>query len=234
MKLTMIVPVLNEKATLGAVIAKLLEVQIPCEKEIIIIDDNSTDGSTEIIKGLKEASPGVIKTIHKQKTMGKGNAIKDAVPEITGDIVIIQDADLEYDINEYGKLIDPIIKGEADVVFGSRFLGSIKNMRAEHMLANRILTLLANLLYGLKITDEATGYKVIRADIFRKFGMQAEKFEFCPELVAKSAIYKCRIKEVPITYSARTVKEGKKIKWHDAFTAVWTLIKYKFKNIPIK
>jgi len=228
MKLSVIVPVLNEKATLETVIQKLLSVGIPCEKEIIIIDDCSTDGSTEIIKKLKNTNPGVIKSIHKSKTMGKGNAIKDAMPEITGDIVIIQDADLEYDINEYGKLLDPIIKGEADVVFGSRFLGSIKNMKPEHMLANRILTFLANFLYGLKITDEATGYKVIRADIFRKFNMRAEKFEFCPELVAKSARMKCRIKEVPVTYSARTVLEGKKIKWHDAFSAVWTLVKYRF------
>jgi dolichol-phosphate mannosyltransferase len=228
MKLSVIVPVLNEKATLETVIETLLSVKIPCEKEIIIIDDCSTDGSTEIIRGLKNRNPGIIKTIHKTRTMGKGNGIKDAVPLITGDIVIIQDADLEYDISEYGKLLDPIIKGEADVVFGSRFLGSIKKMRPEHMLANRVLTFLANLLYGLKITDEATGYKVIRADIFRKFNMQAQKFEFCPELVAKSARYKCRIREVPITYRARTVKEGKKIKWHDAFSAVWTLIKYRF------
>jgi glycosyltransferase involved in cell wall biosynthesis len=228
MKLSVIVPVLNEKATLETVVQTLLSVDIPCEKEIIIVDDHSTDGSTEIIKNLKNKNPGIIKTIHKSATMGKGNAIKDAVPEITGGIVIIQDADMEYDINEYGKLLAPIMKGEADVVFGSRFLGSIKNMRPEHMFANRILTLLANLLYGLKITDEATGYKVIKADVFRKFNMQAQKFEFCPELVAKSARMKCRIKEVPITYSARTVKEGKKIKWHDAFSAVWTLIKYRF------
>lgn len=228
MKLSIIVPVLNEKATLETVIRKILSVEIPCSKEIIIVDDCSTDGSTEIIMGLKAQNPGIIKSIHKNKTMGKGNAIKDATPEITGDIVIIQDADMEYDINEYGKLIAPVINNEADVVFGSRFMGSIKNMKAEHMLANRILTFLANLIYGLKITDEATGYKIIRADIFKKFNMQAEKFEFCPELVAKSAMMKCRIKEIPITYSARTVKEGKKIKWHDAFSAVWTLIKYRF------
>jgi glycosyltransferase involved in cell wall biosynthesis len=228
MKLTVIVPVLNEKATLGKVIQELLEVRIRCEKEIIIIDDHSTDGSTDIIKGLKAANPGIIKSMHKQKTMGKGNAIKDAVPEITGDIVIIQDADLEYDIKEYGKLIDPIIKGEAEVVFGSRFLGNISNMRPEHKLANYILTFLANLLYGLKITDEATGYKVIKADVFKKFDMQSEKFDFCPELVAKSAKGRYKIVEVPITYSARTVKDGKKIRWQDAFIAVWTLIKYRF------
>ena len=228
MKLSVIVPVLNEKNTLEKVIQKLFDVDIPAEKEIIIIDDNSTDGSTNIIKGLEKENPGLIKAIYKKNTMGKGNAIKDAVGLITGDIVIIQDADLEYDINEYNKLMDPIITNEADVVFGSRFLGTIKNMKQKHLLANRILTFLANLLYGLNITDEATGYKLIKADIFKKFNMQAAKFEFCPEVVAKAAKMKCRIKEVPVSYSARTVEEGKKIKWQDGFFAVWTLIKYRF------
>lgn len=228
MKLSIIVPVLNEKNTLETVIQKLLAVDIPFEKEIIIVDDNSTDGSTEIIKNIKSRHPETVKTIHKTRTMGKGNAIKDAIPHITGDIVIIQDADLEYEIEEYKILLKPFLEHGADVVFGSRFTGKIEKMALPHLMANKILTFTANLLYGLKITDEATAYKLIKADIFKKFNMQAQRFEFCPELIAKSARGKYKIVEVPITYKARTVLEGKKIKWQDGIIALWTLIKYKF------
>jgi glycosyltransferase involved in cell wall biosynthesis len=228
MKLSVIVPVLNEKNTLETVIQKLLRVDIPFEKEIIIVDDHSTDGSTDIIKDLKERHKEIIKSIHKPVTMGKGNAIRNAIPLITGDIVIIQDADLEYNIEEYKILLKPFIEQSADVVFGSRFMGKIQKMAFLNLVANKILTFATNLLYGIKITDEATAYKLIRADIFKKFNMQAERFEFCPEIVAKSAKGGYRIVEIPITYSARTVKEGKKIKWMDGIIALWTLIKYKF------
>lgn len=228
MKLSVIVPVLNEKATLAEVLDRILKVDIPVSKEIIVIDDGSTDGSTQILRSYVQANSGIIKAVYRKKPGGKGNAIQEATPYITGDIVIIQDADLEYDIEDYGRLIAPVINNEAEVVFGSRFLGSIERMKPQHLLANRILTFLANFIYGLKITDEATGYKVVKADVFRKFRMQAKKFEFCPEVVAKSARLKCRIVEVPVKYRARTVKEGKKIKWHDAFEAVWALVKYRF------
>ncbi|HPI03269.1 MAG TPA: glycosyltransferase family 2 protein [Candidatus Goldiibacteriota bacterium] len=227
MKLSVIVPVLNEKNTLEKVIEKLLTVDIPMDKEIIIVDDNSTDGSSQIMDSLYEKYKPVIKVIHKKQTEGKGNAIQSATPLITGDVVIIQDADMEYNIEEYRVLVKPFIEQTAEVVFGSRFMGKIEKMAPQNMIANRILTFLANFLYGLKITDEATAYKLIKADLFRKFKMQAKRFEFCPELLAKAALGKHKITEIPITYRARTVKEGKKIKWHDLITAINTLIRYR-------
>ena len=228
MKLSVIIPVLNEKETLSGVLDGVLAVEAGCEKEIIIVDDGSTDGSTEIIKKYSEKKPKLIKTIYRGKPGGKGNAIREAVPLVTGDIIIIQDADHEYDIADYPALVKPLINNEADVVFGSRFLGSIENMKPQYMLANKILTLTANLLYGIKITDEATAYKLAKADVFRRFKLESKRFEFCPEFVAKTARTGCRIAEVPVKYRSRTLKEGKKIKLRDAFEAVVTLFKYRF------
>jgi dolichol-phosphate mannosyltransferase len=228
MKLSVIIPMLNEKDTIGEVVARVMAVEVPLEKEIIIVDDGSTDGSTQIVKELGEKNPSVIKVLCMEKSSGKGNAIKAATPLITGDFIIIQDGDMEYDVEDYKKLVVPLIEGSADVVLGSRFKGTIKNMHLLNMTGNRILTFLANFLYNIKITDEATAYKLVRTDLFRGYDMQAPAFDFCPELIAKAARKKHRIVEVPVSYSARTVMQGKKIKWHDLIAAVWMLVKLRF------
>ena len=227
MKLTVIIPVLNEKDTIRDVVRDVLAVKIPAKKEVIIVDDGSTDGSTKIIKELKNSRPAVIKALFKKQSEGKGKAIIDATGLITGDIVMIQDADHEYAISDYPGLLKPFIENRADVVLGSRFKGTVRNMKFQNRIANMLLTFFANLLYGIHITDEATAYKLFRVDIFRKFRLESKRFEFCPETVSKSAILGCRITEVPVNYSARTEEEGKKIKWFDLVTAVWALIKFR-------
>ncbi|MCE5300454.1 MAG: glycosyltransferase family 2 protein [Spirochaetia bacterium] len=228
MKLSVIIPVLNEEDTLEAVVKAVMAVDIAADREVIIVDDGSSDRTPLIINALKSGYGPAIKSVRKDKSEGKGKAIIDAVPHVTGDIVLIQDADMEYRVEDYPELIKPFIEGKADVVFGSRFMGKIAGMRPENLLANKILTTAANILFGLKLTDEATAYKLFRSDIFRSFNLKSKRFEFCPEVVAKSAKAGCRIVEVPVTYAARTVKEGKKIKWQDGFSALWTLIKFRF------
>jgi glycosyltransferase involved in cell wall biosynthesis len=228
MKLTVIIPVLNEKDTIKDVADEVISVKIPMEKEIIIVDDGSSDGSTEIIRAIEKESHGVIRAIYKKKSGGKGAAIIDAVNKITGDVVMIQDADHEYAISDYTELIKPFLSDKADVVIGSRFKGSISNMKFENRIANMLLTFTANMLYGIHITDEATAYKLFKSTVFRKFKLESKRFEFCPEVVAKSAVLKCKISEVPVSYSARTVKEGKKIKWFDLVAALWALLRFRF------
>lgn len=229
MKLSVIIPVLNEKNTIEKVIEDVISVDISMEKQIIIVDDYSTDGTREILKKL-EADKQEISVIYKEKQEGKGAAIRDAVLYVEGDIVIIQDADFEYKVSEYPGLLKPFMEQDADVVFGSRFMGKIKKMKTANLLANKILTNAANLLYGIRITDEATAYKLFKAEFFKKLNLKSKGFEFCPEVVAKSAKLKAKIVEVPVTYEARNVLEGKKIKWKDGFVALWTLIKYRFIN----
>ena len=227
MKLSIIIPVLNEEETIGTVLQNLLLLDLPAEKEIIAVDDGSTDSSSAIINSMA-SSHSTIKAVYCKNRQGKGKAIQKAIPHITGDMVIIQDADLEYDTADYKSLIQHIISNKADIVFGSRFLGSINNMKFQYLLANKILTITANLIYGLSLTDEATAYKLFKTDIFKRFDIRSKGFEFCPEVVAKSARMNCRIMEIPVSYHARNSREGKKIKWYDAFTAVYTLLKYRF------
>lgn len=227
MILSIIIPVYNEKDTILHILQKVLSVNI--EKEIIIVDDGSTDGTREILKNLQ--IPNVrLKVIFHEKNLGKGMAIRSAIKEVKGDIVIIQDADLEYDPNEYPKLIEPILQGKAKVVYGSRVLK--KNPKASFLfyLGGRFLSFLTNLLYGTKITDEPTCYKVFSADVLKSINLECRRFEFCPEVTAKIAKKGYKIIEVPISYRPRSVKEGKKIRWRDGFYAVWTLIKYRFKD----
>lgn len=228
MKLSIIIPVFNEEKNIKTVISQVKNVPIRMKKEIIIIDDGSTDKTREILQSYnKDLS---IKTIFQSKNQGKGSAIRRGLEEATGDFVLIQDADLEYSVEDYPKILEPFKSSNAQVVYGSRFLGKITGMRWQNFLANKILTITANLLYGINISDEATAYKAFRRDLIQKIPLKCQRFEFCPEITAKIAKRGNKIYEVPIVYHGRDSKAGKKIKLKDAFEAFWTLIKYRFKD----
>ena len=235
-KLSIIISAYNEEKTIGQLLEKVVKANThKIKKEIIIIDDYSKDNTVkEILQFKKRAKkkPGIesIKLIRHKKNQGKGYAIRTGIKHATGDIIIIQDADLEYNPNEYYRLIKPILDGKTKVVYGSRRLKkSNKTAGFFYFIGGIGLTMIANLLYpNLKITDESTCYKVFRADVLKSLNLKCRGFEFCPEVTAKLAKKKIKIYEVPISYYPRTVKEGKKIKWQHGFEAVWTLLKYKF------
>lgn len=228
MKLSIIIPVFNEEKNIKIVISQVKNVPIEMEKEIIIIDDGSRDKTREILQSyVKDLT---IKTIFQSKNQGKGSAIRRGLEEARGDFIMIQDADMEYSVADYPKLLKPFLLQNAQVVYGSRFLGKISGMRFQNRLANKILTTTVNLLYGIRITDEATAYKAFRRDLIQKIPLKCQRFEFCPEVTAKIAKRGYKIYEVPITYHGRSSKDGKKIKLQDAFEAFWTLVKYRFKD----
>jgi len=232
-KLTIIISVYNEVKTIKQVLFKIIKTKLPVQKEIIVVDDGSKDNSRKIIQLFIKNynNPYKIKTIFKNKNDGKTKAIKDALKFATGDFVIIQDADLEYDINDYPKLLEPLLQNKADMVIGSRFKGNIKKIFFTNYIANKFLSFLANLIYGIDITDEASGYKLFKTKYLKRMKPESSGFNFCPEVIAKAAKMKLKIVEVPINYKARTIREGKKIRWYHAFSAIWTLIKYRFKKI---
>jgi glycosyltransferase involved in cell wall biosynthesis len=229
MKLSVIIPVYNEKATIKRVLQVVNDVNI--DKEVIVVDDGSNDGTRELLVGL--SMDGTKKCFHS-KNRGKGAAIRTGLEKVTGDIVIIQDADLEYDPREYHRLIRPILEGKAQVVYGSRLLGlPPARMVRYHFyypfaFGVRLLNLLTRLLYGTRITDEATCYKVFKTEVIRNIQLKCERFEFCPEITAKVCKKGYKIHEVPISYMGRTFREGKKISWKDGIEAIYTLIKYRF------
>ena len=227
MKISIIIPVFNEKITLPILLNKIKAVDLTplqIEKEIILIDDGSNDGTRDYLATLEKE----YKVIFHDKNYGKGHAIRTGVKEVTGDIVLIQDADLEYDPNEYAKLVEPIIKGETGVVYGSRNLKFNKRYKWSYYWGGKFLSYLANFLYGTDITDEATCYKLFKTDIIKGISLKCEKFEFCPEVTAKAAKKGYKIIEVPISYNPRSTDEGKKIRLSDGISAIWTLIKYRF------
>ena len=224
-KLSIIIPAYNEKETIREIIKQVSDIKIP--KEIILIDDCSTDGTREILQTEYSHLKNIKVLLHK-KNRGKGAAIRTGLKDIEGDIIIIQDADLEYDPQDYPKLIKPIINKETEVVYGSRFLGmKNKHIYNLNMLATRILTIMANVLYNAKITDEPTCYKVFTKKAIKSVDLKCEKFEFCPEVTAKIRKNGYKIKEIPINYNPRSIEEGKKINWKDGVQAIWTLIKYR-------
>lgn len=220
MKLSVVIPVYNEADTILETLNRVKNVKL--DKEIIVVDDCSTDGTRDILK----KTTGINLCFH-EKNMGKGMAIRSALKEVTGDIVIIQDADLEYDPNDYYSIIEPIISSKAEVVYGSRFLNGKPKMNPANYLANRILAVASNVLFSAGITDEATCYKAFKTSLLRNIDLKCRRFEFCPEVTAKIRRIGIKIHEVPITYSSRTMAQGKKINWWDGVTAIWTLIKYR-------
>jgi glycosyltransferase involved in cell wall biosynthesis len=228
--LSVIMPVYNEARTILEIIERVRDVEIA--KEIILVDDGSTDGTRDILREKVDGIiPGVKVFLH-DKNQGKGAAIRTAIEHVGGDYVIIQDADLEYDPKEYYQLLAPILDGRADVVFGSRFLGSGAH-RVHlfwHRVANGVLTNLSNMMTNLNLTDMEVCYKVFRVEVIKKIRLRSNRFEFEPEITAKVAKMRCRVYEVPISYSGRDYDEGKKIGWKDGVTALWTIFKYKFVN----
>jgi glycosyltransferase involved in cell wall biosynthesis len=225
MKLSVIIPVYNEEATIDEVIDKVRTVEIPTEIEIIVVDDGSTDSTTEILERRQED----VTFLHFSRiNFGKGAAIRVGLTYVSGDIVIIQDGDLELDPDEYKLLLKPILAGEADVVYGSRFLKPNANIPRHTVLANKFLTWFTNLLYSSQLTDMETAYKAFRAEVIKGIELKCHRFEFEPEVTARLLLAGCQIKEVPISYNPRTAEEGKKINWRDGVTAISTLLKYRF------
>ena len=233
MKLSVLIPVYNEKNTLREAIRRVQRVNVP--KEIIVIDDGSNDGSRHILASLdadakKKTDPmNELKVIFKSVNEGKGAAIRSGLAEVTGTVVIVQDADLEYNPLDYPKLLEPIEAGEADVVYGTRFYGGGPHrvLFFWHYVGNQILTLFANILTNLNLSDMEVGYKAFRSDILKKIQIKSNRFGFEPEITVKIAKIGCRIFEVPISYYGRTYKEGKNITWKDGIAAFYYLLRYR-------
>lgn len=228
LKLSVVIPCYNERATIEEVVAAVRDGGMA--HEIIIVDDGSTDGTRDILTRLNtDNADGVVRIILHEHNQGKGAALRTGFEAATGDVFLIQDADLEYDPREYPSLLKPIAEGRSKVVYGSRFLGGPrKTMFFWNMIANRGLTLITNVLYNSILSDMETGYKVFRAEVVRGLTLRSRRFEFEPEITAKVLKRGNRIYEVPISYNGREWNEGKKIKWTDAPIAAWTLIRYRF------
>jgi glycosyltransferase involved in cell wall biosynthesis len=228
-KVSILMPVYNETSTIHEIIARVNAVEIPgVTKELIIVDDGSQDGTREILQAMPVTDAQKI-YFHAQN-MGKGAALRTGLHYTTGDIILIQDADLEYDPAEYPELLRPILMGRADVVYGSRMTGAKvrRDFNFLHFVGNKFLTLLTNVLYNTILTDMETCYKVFRADVIKSFQIKSNRFNFEPEITAKVLKRKYKLYELPISYYGRDFSEGKKITWRDGFSAVWTLIKYRF------
>jgi glycosyltransferase involved in cell wall biosynthesis len=227
-KLSILIPVFNERGTVEELVRRVRAANtLGLEKEIIIVDDASTDGTGEILK--KIAQDGAVKVVAHPQNRGKGAALRTAIQHVTGDILLIQDADLEYDPAEFPVLLKPIIDGRADVVYGSRFLGGPHRVLFFwHYVANKFLTLLSNIACNLNLTDMETGYKVFKRKCVEGMKLNSDRFGIEPELTAKLARRRCRFYELPISYAGRDYSEGKKIGWRDGLAALWFVFRYRF------
>lgn len=228
MLLSVIIPAYNEEKTIKEIIDKVKHQKTPgFDKEIIVVNDGSKDNTADILKGIKG-----IKLVNHKKNKGKGFAIRTGLSKVEGDYVLIQDADLELSPEDYPALLKPVLEKRALVVYGSRILGEKKGAKHtwNYYIGGKGVTFVANLLYGIRITDEPIGYKLFKTEILRGFNLECKKFEFCPEVTAKVAKSGIKIHEVPVRYNPRTKEDGKKLNWRDGVQAVWTLWRYRFKK----
>lgn len=222
--ISVIIPVFNEQATILEVIHRVQEQ--PLDKELIVVDDCSTDGTRELLQ--RTSWPENVRVLYHPKNVGKGAGIRTGVQHAHGDIIIIQDADLEYNPTDFATVLRPILDGVADVVYGSRFLGIHRAFMLHHYIGNKVLTLVTNVLYNNILTDMETGYKAFRAPVLKGFTIRSNRFDFEPEITAKVLKHGYKIYEVPIYYAGRDYSEGKKITWRDAGAALWALLRFRF------
>jgi glycosyltransferase involved in cell wall biosynthesis len=224
-KLSVIVPVYDERNTVVEILRRMRQVALPVDLEIIVVDDGSTDGTRDVLRQLADST---VRVVMHEANQGKGAAIRTGLAHVTGDLVLVQDADLEYDPEDWPKLLTPIMRGKARVVYGSRFTGERRNMLFLHWMGNRFLSLVTNVLYNTTLSDMETCYKLFDRTLLDGIKLRAQRFEFEPEVTAKMLRRGIRIYEVPISYTGREFDEGKKITWRDGFIALWTLVKYRF------
>lgn len=226
MKLSIIMPVFNERNTIKEILRRVRQVDLgELEREIVIVDDGSEDGTRDILS-MEEDS--ITRVIYHPENRGKGAAVRTGFAAATGDLMVVQDADLEYDPEDYPRLLEPVLKGRAEVVYGSRFTGPRKNMLFWHYMGNRLLALLTNVLYNTTLSDMETCYKLFTRESLQGIELKSDHFDIEPEITAKILKKRIRIYEVPISYTGREMEEGKKITWRDGIPALWTLIKYRF------
>jgi glycosyltransferase involved in cell wall biosynthesis len=226
--LSVIVPVYNERTTLSEILRRMRAVDLPMDREIIVVDDGSTDGSDKVLSHMEDST---VRVLRHGGNKGKGAAIRTGLEVARGDLLLVQDADLEYDPEDWPKLLAPMLRGKADVVYGSRFTGERKNMLFWHWVGNRLLSLITNVLFNTTISDMETCYKLFDRKVLDGITVESNRFEFEPEITAKVLRRGYRIYEVPISYSGREFDEGKKITWRDGFGALATLIKYRFARV---
>jgi glycosyltransferase involved in cell wall biosynthesis len=232
-KLSIVIPCYNEKDTIVLLVDKVYAVPLSMEREVIVVDDGSADGTREVLKGLA-TRPGGPTVLYHERNRGKGAALRTGFAATSGDLVLVQDADLEYDPGDYPNLLQPLLDNSADVVYGTRFIGgqSHRVLYFWHSVANRLLTLLCNFFSNLNLSDMEVGYKVFRQQLLTRLRLRENRFGFEPEFTLKVARLRCRVFEVGISYAGRTYREGKKINWRDGVRAVWVILKYGLLKMP--
>jgi glycosyltransferase involved in cell wall biosynthesis len=224
-KLSVIVPVFNERNTVVEILRRMRAVDLPVDREFVVVDDGSDDGTKMVLTQLGDSTTKIVTHPHNR---GKGAAVRTGLSHVTGDLVLVQDADLEYDPDDWVRLLAPVLKGRAEVVYGSRFTGERRNMLFLHWCGNRALSLVTNLLYNTTLSDMETCYKLFDRDVLRDVVVKSDRFDFEPEITAKVLRKGIRIYEVPISYAGREIDEGKKIRWRDGFDALYALLKFRF------